>query len=69
MSSPDKANQAFARHRLTLEWLRTESSGTGSVPFLHPEVDARAARSPRALGQAERRRPSDGWRRPFLDGR
>ncbi len=50
MSSPDKANQAFARHHLTLEWLRTESSDTGPAPFLRPpKVDARTTRySPRA---------------------
>jgi hypothetical protein len=56
MSSPDKANQAFARNRLTLEWLRTESSDTGSAPFLRPpEVDARTTRyAPRApTGGAE----------------
>jgi hypothetical protein len=56
MSSPDQANQAFARHRLTLEWLRTESSDAGSVPFLRPpEVGGRATRyAPRApTGGAE----------------
>jgi hypothetical protein len=45
MSPPDKANRAFARHRLTLEWLRTESSDAASVPFLRPpEVGGRATR-------------------------
>jgi hypothetical protein len=55
MSSPDKANEAFARHHLTLEWLRTDSD-TGFASFLRsPKVDARTARyAPRApTGGAE----------------
>jgi hypothetical protein len=56
MSSRDKANQAFARHHLTLEWLRTDSSDTEFAPFLRPpKVDARTTRyAPRApTGGAE----------------
>jgi hypothetical protein len=49
MRSPDNANEAFARHQLTLDWLRTESD-TGSTPFVRPPtVDARKTRyAPRA---------------------